>query len=99
MGKRYKATVRRRLVDAVRASGESVTVVAKRMGVKESTAYYWMKRSRATELPEFARVVPTSTGARASMSIEVAGVAIHLESGFDADLLREVVSALGRSST
>jgi transposase len=98
MGKRYKATVRERLVDAVRTSGESVKVVAKRMGVKESTAYYWMKRSRATEL-EFARVVPTSTGSRASMSIEVAGVAIRVAPGFDAELLREVVSALGRSST
>jgi transposase-like protein len=99
MGKRYKATVRERLVDAVRTSGESVKVVAERMGVKDSTAYYWMKRSRATTLPEFARVVPASAGVRASMSIEVAGVAIHLEPGFDAELLREVVSALGRSST
>jgi len=99
MGKRYRATVRGRLVEAVRVSGESVKVVAERMGVKESTAYYWMKRSRETKLPEFVRVVPTSTGARSSMTIEVAGVTIHLETGFDAELLCEVVAALGRSST
>jgi len=99
MGKRYKAKDRERLVEAVRASGESVKVVATRMGVKESTAYYWIKQSRAPKLPEFALVVPASTRASASMSVEVAGVMIHLESGFDAELLREVVSALGRSST
>lgn len=45
MGKRYKAKERERMIEAVRASGESVKVVAERMGVKESTAYYWMKRA------------------------------------------------------
>jgi transposase-like protein len=99
MGKRYKAKDRERLVEAVRVSGESVKAVATRMGVKESTAYYWVKRSRAPKLTEFAMVFPASTRARAAMSIEVAGVMIHLETGFDAELLRDVVSVLGRSST
>jgi transposase-like protein len=55
MGKRYKANDRERLVETVRASGESVKVVATRMGVKESTAYYWSK---------------ASTRASASMSVD-----------------------------
>lgn len=99
MGKRYKAKDRQRLVEAVRMSGESVKVVAARMGVKASTAHYWVKQSREPKAAEFAMVVPASTGANSSMSVEVAGVMIHLEAGFDAELLREVVLALGGSST
>jgi transposase-like protein len=83
------------LIQAVRTSGEPVKAVASRMGVKESTAYYWMKRARAARAPEFARVVPRSAEAKASMVIEVGGAVIRLESGFDAELLREVISVLG----
>jgi transposase-like protein len=95
MSKRYKTREREQLVEAVRTSGEPVKVIARRMGVKESTAYFWMKRARAARSPEFARVIPTAMQARASMSIEVGGVVIRLDDGFDATLLREVVSALG----
>lgn len=38
-------------------------------------------------------------GERYKASVAVAGVTIHLESGFDAELLPEVVFAPGRSST
>ncbi len=94
MGKRYKAKERERLIEAVRSSGESVKAVAKRLGVKESTAYYWMGRSRKVELPGFARVLRTPLGSGACMSIDVGGVVIRVEAGFDAALLREVVGAL-----
>ena len=98
MGKRDKGTQREVLIEAVRTSGASVRVVAARMGVKESTAYYWMKKARAARAPEFARVVPRSAEAKASMVIEVGGAVIRLESGFDAELLVEVISALGGQS-
>jgi transposase len=94
MGKRYKAKERDRLIETVRASGEPVKVVAQRLGVRESTAYYWMKRSRGAESPKFARVIPTPRTSEASLSIEVEGVVIRLAAGFDAALLREVVVAL-----
>ena len=94
MGKRYKAKDQARLVETVRASGESVKVVARRMGVKESTAYYWMKRAGKAETPKFARVIQTVLPSRASVTIDIGGVSIHLEAGFDAALLREVVAAL-----
>ena len=94
MGKRYKATDRERLIGTVRASGEPVKVVAKRLGVKESTAYYWMRQARRTELPTFAQVIPASRATQASLSIDVGGVTIYLEAGFDAALLRDVVVAL-----
>lgn len=94
MSKRYKARERDLLVKAVRTSGEPVKVVAKRLGVRESTAYYWMKQARRAEPPKFARVVPTAQTSEASLSIGVGGVVIRLNAGFDAALLREVVVAL-----
>lgn len=94
MGRRYKVKERERLVEAVRASGEPIKVVAKRLGVKESTAYYWMKRARKTKTPKFARVIPTALPSKASVSLVVGGATIHLDTGFDAALLREVVAAL-----
>jgi hypothetical protein len=92
MSKRYKATERDRLLEAVRTSGEPVKVVAKRLGVRESTAYYWTKQARRAVPPKFARVVPAAQAA--SLSIGVGGVVIRLDAGFDAGLLREVVAAL-----
>lgn len=74
------------------ASGEPEKIVAERMRVEK---YFWMKRARAARSPEFARVIPTTMRAKASMSIAVGGVVIRLDNGFDAALLREVVSALG----
>jgi transposase len=40
--------------------------------VKESTAYYWMKRARAARVPEFARVLPQSE-AKTGIVIAVGG--------------------------
>jgi transposase-like protein len=94
MGKCYKAKERDRLIETVRASGEPVKMVAQRLGVRESTAYYWMKRSRRAESPKFARVIPKPRTSEASLSIEVEGVVIRLDAGFDAALLRKVVVAL-----
>ena len=94
MSKRYKARERERLVETVRTSGEPVKLVAKRLGVQESTAYYWMKQARQTESPKFARVVAATQTSAASLSIDVGGVVIRLDAGFDAGLLREVVAAL-----
>ena len=94
MGKRGKAKQREVLIETVRTSGEPVKVVAARLGVKDSTAYYWMKRARAARVPEFVRVVPRSAAAKHGLTIEVGGVVIRLESGFDPALLLEVMSVL-----
>jgi transposase-like protein len=94
MGKRDNAKERDRLIETVRASGEPVKVVAQRLGIRESTAYYWMKGARRGDQPKFARVLSTATISKASLSIDVEGVVIRLEAGFDAALLREVIAAL-----
>jgi transposase-like protein len=96
MGKRYEAKARVRLIEAVRASGEPIKTIAERMGVNESTAYYWMKRARAIKAPEFALVVPTGGAKPATVCIEIGRAVIRLERGFDPGLLHEVVSVLSR---
>lgn len=94
MGKRYKAREREQLVAEVRKSGEPAKVVAKRLGVRESTAYYWVKRARRAEPPKFARVVPKGQEPSPTLSIDVGGVVIRVDAGFDGALLRDIVAAL-----
>ena len=98
MSKRYKAKDRDGLVEQVRATGDSVRAVAARLGVKEGTAYLWMKQAREAKAPRFARLV-TSGGSRATLTVEVGEAIIRVEPGFDSALLLDVVAALaGRSS-
>jgi transposase-like protein len=92
MGNRYTAEQRQQLIEEVRATGARVGDVAKRMGITSSSAYLWMKAAApAVSAPAFARVVPAR---RSSLRVEVAGVALTVEHGFDAALLCEVVAAL-----
>jgi len=94
MRRRYTARQREQLIEAVQTSGEPVAAAAERLGVTASTAYFWMKAARATRQPQFARLVSESPPVPASLVLRVQGVAIRVQSGFDADLLRAVVSAL-----
>ena len=92
MRRRYTARQREQLIEAVRTSRESVTAAAERLGVTASTAYLWMKAARAT--PQFARLIPESPSTPASLILRIQGVAIRVEAGFDAELLRAVIAAL-----
>ena len=95
MRKRHTAEERERLIAEVRATGEVPRVVAERMGVCASSAYRWMKEASAAGAPVFARVVPSSS--RSGFVVQLGRAEIRVEAGFDADLLRELVSALGES--
>lgn len=91
MGK-YTAEQRQQLIEEVQTTGARVTDVAKRMGITPSSAYLWLKAAApAPSAPVFARVMPASSS---SLRVEVAGVALTVERGFDGELLREVVVAL-----
>jgi transposase-like protein len=92
MRKQYTAEQREKLIAEVRA-GETVSVVAKRMGVISSSAYLWMKAAAAptSSAPMFARVVPARVS---SLRLQVGCVAVVVEAGFDEELLRQVVAAL-----
>jgi transposase-like protein len=95
MGKRHTARERERLIELVRTSGSPVKLVAERLGISASTAYLWMKRAPEAPLG-FAKVVPVSMSTGPKLTVAVGDAVIQLEPGFDADLLRQVVSALSR---
>lgn len=99
MRRRYTVEQRERLVAEVRETGDSVRVVAERMGVCASSAYLWMgKAAAATSAPVFARVVPAQAAAPFSLRLDVGRVTVHVETGFDPDLLRQVIAALSAGS-
>ncbi len=102
MRKRYTAEQREKFIAEVRATGESAGVVAKRLGITPSTAYLWMKAPAPDpSAPVFARVVParsTETAPVSRLVLEVSGAKLHVESGFDPALLRQVVAALSITS-
>lgn len=94
MRKQYTAEQREKLIAEVRATGDGVGLVARRLGVTPSSAYLWMKAATASataSTPAFARVVSSRPRA---MRLEVGGAVLFVESGFDAELLRQVVAAL-----
>jgi transposase-like protein len=96
MRKRYTAEQREQLIAEVRA-GETVPIVAARMGVGASAAYLWMKEARAASKPMFARLVPAVRSPSSSLVLEVGRARVRVEAGFDPELLRQVVTALGES--
>ena len=109
MRKHYTETQRAELVALVARGEASPRVAATRLGVAESTAYYWLKRSRRlpvavvvakapprakpTAAPGFARLVPAAATSPA-ITIRVGDATIVVAHDFDAELLRAVVAAL-----
>jgi transposase-like protein len=98
MRKQYTAAQRERLVAEVRATGEPVRVVAERLGVTVSSAHLWIKKAGPSSAPVFARVVRARAANPPSLTLEVGRARVRVEAGFDAELLRQVVSALSAGS-
>jgi transposase-like protein len=95
MAKRYTERDRSRFLTELRRSGDPVHVVAERLGLSVSTAFRWKKDADASaDAPVFARLV-REPRLEASLTLDVGGVRVQVRPGFDADLLREVVQALG----
>ena len=97
MRKRHTAEARERLIAEVKATGETPRVVAERLGVCASSAYRWTKDASMASAPVFARVVPSQSASRSGFVVQLGRAAIRIEAGFDADLLRDLVAALGES--
>ena len=95
MRKRHTSEERERLIAEVKATGETARAVAERMGICASSAYRWMKDTADPGAPVFARVVQSRAVPRSALTVQVGRVAIRVETGFDADLLRGIVTALG----
>jgi len=86
------------------ASGQSAPRFAEGKDFSASALLYWRRRLRGTSSaptagPCFAQVVPrgsapVAAGSDGGIVVEVAGVSIRVDRGFDAGLLGEVVRAL-----
>jgi len=97
MRKQYTVEDRGRLIAEVRATGEPVKKVADRLGVSVSSAYLWLKDAPANA-PKFAELVRLPSTAAAELAVQVGPATIRVGAGFDAELLRSVVAALGSDS-
>jgi len=99
MRKRHSVEDRERLIAEVKATGKTPRVVAERLGVCVSSAYRWVKEASSSQAPVFARVVPSRPSSRSGFVVQLGGAAIRIEAGFDADLLRDLVAALGEGES
>jgi transposase-like protein len=97
MRKQYTVEDRGRLIAEVRATGEPVKKVADRLGISVSSAYLWLKDAPATA-PRFGKLVRLPSAAAAELAVEIGAATIRVTAGFDAELLRSVVAALGNDS-
>ena len=102
MRKRHTVEERERLIAEVRATGETPRAVAERLGICGSSAYRWMKEASASTsaqgAPVFARMVRSRSASSSGLSVQLGPATIRVEAGFDAELLRSVIAALGSSS-
>jgi len=105
----YTKAQRAELIDLVTSGLATPRTAAARLGVAESTAYYWLKRARgplalavpgtryprssAKAQPAFARLIP-AVEMCSPITLRAGGVVIEIRSGFDHALLREVVTVL-----
>jgi len=110
MRKHYTEAQRVELVALVARGEASPRVAATRLGIPESTAYYWLKRSRrrppvavvVAKAPPRRRPITApgfarlvpATAAVTTITIRVGEAAISVAQGFDAELLRAAVAAL-----
>jgi transposase-like protein len=110
MRRHYTAEERAQLVELVTSTGITIAAAAAQLDVHSSTASYWVRqatkatrRGRPTTVlakasaaasagPAFARLVRASE--TTTIEVWTGGVAIRVNAGFDAALLRAVVEAL-----
>ena len=97
MGTYRDESERRAEVSRWHASGESVAAYCARHGMSEESLRRWRKeaeRGSSTAPPKFLRVEMVRRPAQAGLTLEVGSARVRVEAGFDAALLRDVVSAL-----
>jgi transposase-like protein len=115
MRRHYTGEQRSDLVDLVAGGKATVSEAAARLGVRSSTAYYWMRQAAEGRGPKrlsrrsrkgpgvidttFVRLVPSSGEVDAAIAVRVGDAEIQVRRGFDEELLRAVVVVLGGGAT
>lgn len=105
MRKQYTADKRAQLVELVTSRGMTIAAAAAQLGVHSSTASYWVRGAKASHrraAPAAPSTEPSQTfvqlvkasAAPSALEIRLGRIAIRVQPGFDASLLRAVVEAL-----
>lgn len=105
MRRQYPAEKRKRLLALVTSGGVSVGDAARRLGVPSATAYYWVRQAApvapapvatqtAAPAASFVRLI-RATAPMSCIEVSLGAATILVKPGFDAELLRAVVTALG----
>jgi transposase-like protein len=110
MRRHYTAEKRAQLVELVTSSGITIAAAAAQLDVHISTASYWVRQATKVTHRARRAIVPTKASAAtptaptfarlvrgdetSAIEVWISGVAIRVNAGFDAALLRAVVGAL-----
>lgn len=106
MRKRYTREQRSRLLQLLTGDGVTVPEAAAKLGVTTSAAYNWVAATRKLGKPEgtrrmavptFVRLVPSAT-ADSGIVVRVGGAEVHVQRGFDGELLQAVVANLAEGT-
>jgi transposase-like protein len=101
MRRKFTETDRQRYLEELKDSGETPWRFARRIGITPANLYRWMRLQQRCSGPKFARLVPERRSgegclvAARRISVQIGDALVHVETGFDAGLLRDVVAALG----
>lgn len=101
MRKVYSKEQRADLIESVLAGRTTVVEAAAKIGVAASTAFVWVRHARrppSTGSPTFVQLVRSKQG-DSGITVHVGGAEVRVQHGFNADVLRAVVSALREAQT
>jgi transposase-like protein len=90
-----KPDERSELIRAIKKRGEAVPTAAARLGVPVSTAYRWLRgAAESSPRPMFVEVV-AERAERSTIRVRIGVAELEVDTGFDAQLLRELADVLG----
>lgn len=105
MRRKFDESDKQRYLAELKESGETPWRFGRRVGISPGTLYRWMQIRPLQSMPRFARLVreqrsvPVHMVTTSGVVVRVGEARVEVERGFDAELLRAVVDALGRGVT
>ena len=105
MRRKFNESDKQRYLAELKESGETPWSFGRRIGISPGTLYRWMQLRPSQPTPRFARLVreqrsaPDHMVSTSGVSVRVGEARVEVERGFDAELLRAVIDALGNGAT
>ena len=105
MRRKFNESDKQRYLTELKESGETPWRFGRRVGISPGTLYRWMQQRPSQPTPRFARLVrerraaPAQMASTSRVAVRVGEATVEVERGFDAELLRAVIDALGNGAT